>query len=106
MTKQYVEKRENCYYIVGSRLLLDCIVYAFLEGLSPESIVESFPTATLEEVYGALAFYLANRAEIDEYLAEGEREQEKFRQTSRADNPLLFRRLQQAKRSAELQKQK
>jgi uncharacterized protein (DUF433 family) len=44
------------------------VVYAFLEGLSPESIADSFDTLTLEEVYGALAFYLGHRDEIDAYL--------------------------------------
>lgn len=34
----------------------------------PESIMQSFPLLSLEQVYGAIAFYLANRAEIDVYL--------------------------------------
>jgi hypothetical protein len=48
---------------------LDAIAYAFQQGLSPQSIVQYFPLLTLEQVYGAIAFYLANRAEIDAYLA-------------------------------------
>ena len=51
---------------------LDSVVYAFLEGLSPESIVDSFDTLTLEEVYGALAFYLGHRDAIDAYLKRSE----------------------------------
>jgi uncharacterized protein (DUF433 family) len=43
-------------------------VYAFLEGLSPESILESFDTLTLEEVYGTLACNLGHREDIDAYL--------------------------------------
>jgi uncharacterized protein (DUF433 family) len=35
---------------------------------TPESIMESFDTLTLEEVYGALAFYLGHRDDIDAYL--------------------------------------
>ena len=106
MAKEYIEKREGGYYIVGKRVSLDSIVHVFLDGSSPESIVESFPSVTLEEVYGALAFYLANRPEIDAYLSEAEREYERMRLASRAENPLLYRRLEQAKRSAQLQKQK
>jgi uncharacterized protein (DUF433 family) len=56
------------YWIEGTRISLDLIVYAFQKGLSPESIVQSFPLLTLEQVYGAIAFYLANRIEIDGYL--------------------------------------
>jgi len=44
--------------------------------MSAESMVESYPTLTLEQVHGALAFYLANQKEIDRYLAEGQRDAE------------------------------
>ena len=73
MTKEYVEKREGAYRISGTRVSLDSVVYAFLRGAAPESIAQSFPALTLEEVYGAIAFYLAHQTEIDAYLQEGER---------------------------------
>jgi hypothetical protein len=60
----------------------------------------------LEQVHGSLAFYLANRVEIDAYLAKGEREAEKMREISRAENPLLYRRLEQARRELNAQKLK
>ena len=106
MAKDYIEKRDTGYYVIGSRVSLDSIVYAFLDGNSAEGIVESFPTLTLEQVHGSLAFYLANRAEIDPYLAASEREAEKMREISRAENPLLYRRLEQARRDLNAQKQK
>ncbi|MFB2893753.1 DUF433 domain-containing protein [Aerosakkonemataceae cyanobacterium BLCC-F50] len=92
-TKQYIEERENCYFIVGKRVSLDSIVYAFLAGQSPESIVQSFPVLTLEEVYGAITFYLANRTNIDNYLAEGEKLFETLREQSRESNSLLYQKL-------------
>ena len=64
----YVEKYDDTYRIKGSRVSLDSIIYAFQRGASAESIQRSFPTISLEEVYGAIAFYLANQQEIDEYL--------------------------------------
>lgn len=73
MARDYVEKREGGYYIVGSRVALESIVYEFLEGVSPETIVDDFPTLTLEQVYGAVAFFLGNRAELEHYLAETEK---------------------------------
>jgi uncharacterized protein (DUF433 family) len=106
MAKDYIEKRESGYYVIGSRVSLDSIAYAFLDGNSAEGIVESYPTLSLEQVHGSLAFYLANRAEIDAYLAQGEREAEKLREISRAENPLLYRRLEQARRDLNAQKQK
>ncbi|MBO1350195.1 MAG: DUF433 domain-containing protein [Hormoscilla sp. GUM202] len=71
--KQYIEEREGCYRIAGKRVSLVKIVYAFLAGQSPESIVQSFPVLTLEEVYGAIKLYLANRTVIDDYLSAGEK---------------------------------
>ncbi|WP_293104583.1 DUF433 domain-containing protein, partial [Moorena sp. SIO3I6] len=67
--KTYVEYRDKGYWIAGTRISLDSVVYTFRNGLSPESIVQSFPLLTLEQVYGAIAFYLANREQIDTYLA-------------------------------------
>ena len=65
----YVEQREDGYWVADTRVSLDSIVYAFLAGQTAESIAQSFPVLSLEQVYGAVAFYLANRAEIDAYLA-------------------------------------
>jgi len=80
--KQYVEKRDEGYWIANKRISLDSIIYAFRRGQSPESIRRSFPLLTLEEIYGAIAFYLANQTEIDEYLVREESEFEKMRQVS------------------------
>ena len=68
MTNEHIERREGCYYISGTRISLDSIVYAFREGCSPESIREDFDGLTLAAVYGAIAFYLDRQAEIDSYL--------------------------------------
>ena len=68
MSTEYVEHREGFYRVAGTRVSLDSIVYAFLSGQSAESIAQSFPVLTLEQVYGAITFYLANRETIDRYL--------------------------------------
>ncbi len=88
-TKQYIEEQEGCYRIVGKRVSLDSIIYAFLAGQSPESIVQSFPVVTLEEVYGSITFYLANRTAIDAYLSEGEQLFETLKQQARESNSSL-----------------
>lgn len=95
--KQYVEQRDGGFWIMGSRVSLDSVVYAFKSGLSPESIVQSFPLLTLEQVYGAIAFYLANRNEIDAYLAQEEASFDAMPQPLKTDNPLLYQKLMNAK---------
>ena len=94
---QYVEQYNGGYRITGTRISLDSVVYAFLRGSSPESIAQSFPTLTLEQVYGAITYYLSHRAEIDAYLAQEEIEFEKMRKEAREAYPLLYRKLEAAK---------
>jgi uncharacterized protein (DUF433 family) len=54
MNKVYVEERDGCYRIAGTRISLDSIVHAFHRGAAPETIRRSFPLLTLEEVYSNL----------------------------------------------------
>ena len=68
---EYVEQRDGGWRVRGSRVSLDSIVFAFRDGLSPEAIArECFPTLRLEQVYGAIAFYLAHRGELDSFFAD------------------------------------
>jgi len=90
----YIEQRDGGYWIRGTRVSLDSIVYRFLEGLSPDSIqIDCFPTLTLEQVYGAITYYLGHRANVDAYLQEADRAYEAFRQRVRAEYPDVHRRL-------------
>lgn len=80
---EYVEKRDGGYWIKGKRISLDSVVYAFRRGQSAESILHSFPLLTLEEIYGAITYYLANETEIDAYLISEDIEFEKMLQKAR-----------------------
>lgn len=82
------------YRVAGTRVSLDSVVYSWLSGYSPEGIVESFPSLKLEQVHGALAYYLANREEIDEYLRQSEIEFEQLRQKLRVLNEPLYQKLE------------
>jgi uncharacterized protein (DUF433 family) len=95
--KSYVEYRNDTYRVEGTRISLDSIVYAFQKGLSPESIVQSFPLLTLEQVYGAIAFYLAHRAEINAYLAAEEIAFDAMPQPLQTTDPALYSKLRAAK---------
>jgi len=96
-TKEYVRQIEGVYRIAGTRVSLDSLVHLFREGVSAESMVESYPAVTLEQVHGALAFYLANRSEIDGYLLEGQRVAEQENELSRQNNAELIARLRRAR---------
>jgi uncharacterized protein (DUF433 family) len=98
MTEEYVEQHDGGYWIKGTRISLDSIVYAFLAGQTPESIVQSFPTLTLRQVYGAITFYLENRELIDAYLAQGEQLFQAARKASREADPAFYQKLEEARR--------
>ncbi len=85
MAKEYVEQRNGGYYIGETRVSLDSVVYAFLRGESTEDIADSFPALSLEQVFGAVAFYLANRDLIDCYLQKERAEFARAREEARPD---------------------
>jgi uncharacterized protein (DUF433 family) len=98
MIKQYVEQRDGGYWVVGSRVSLDSVVCAFLSGQSAESIAQSFPVLSLEQVYGAIAFYLSNRTDIDAYLVQAKAEFAEMRQAARDADPMFYQKLADALR--------
>jgi uncharacterized protein (DUF433 family) len=102
MPKEYVNFSEGVYRVADTRVSLDSLVYLFREGMSVESMVESYTVLTLEQVHGALAFYLANQKEIDAYLAEGQRAAEVQHKQSRQTNAELIAKLQRARNASQI----
>jgi uncharacterized protein (DUF433 family) len=66
----YVEDRDGVLYVRGSRVPLESLVWPWRDGHSAEEIQDAFATLTLAEVYGAVAYYLDHREEVDRQLAE------------------------------------
>ncbi len=98
MNKAYVEWRDEGYWIANSRVSLDTIVYAFLDGQSSEAIAQSLPVLTLEQVYGAIAFYLAHQPEVETYLEQSKTDFETKRTASRKSDPMFYQKLADARR--------
>jgi uncharacterized protein (DUF433 family) len=93
----YIDERDGALRIAGTRVSLASVVIGFQDGESPEQIVKSFPTLTLAQVYGAIAYYLENEKRINEYLSAVEREFERSVPPLSQSNPELFARLQAAR---------
>lgn len=102
MEKTYIDQHDGGYWIAGSRISLDSIVYQFKDGAAPENIQRSFSTLNLEQVYGAITYYLAHRETIDAYLVESEIQFEADAKSRReqlaAEAPDLYRRIMEAKK--------
>lgn len=63
----------------NSRVLLELVIRTFEHGATPETIVQQYPTCTLSEIYGVIAYYLRHRQEVDAYLATRERQADEVR---------------------------
>ncbi len=100
MHSEYIEQRNGGYYVAGTRVSLDSVVYSFNDGQSPEVIQEDFPSMKRSQIYGAIAYYLDHQAEIDNYLKDTEREFERCGIPMSEANPSLWERIQKAKATA------
>jgi len=66
--------------IVGTGVTVQRIVGWYKLGLSPEEIAEAFGHLTLAQVHAALAYYHANREEIESAIAADEAEADRLAQ--------------------------
>ncbi len=70
----------------ASRVTLDTVVAAFREGMTPEGIVEQYPSLRLAEVYSVIGYVLNHREEIETYL----RDRQRVAETVRRENEARF----------------
>src|SRR5438105_2611464 len=54
--------------IGATRVTLDTVVAAYREGMTPESIVEQYPTLRLADVYSVIGYILSHSDEVEAYL--------------------------------------
>lgn len=54
--------------IKGTRVGIEHLLSAYLSGAQPEEIAIEFPTVTLEQVHGVLAWFLGHRQDAEAYL--------------------------------------
>ena len=95
MDNNYVSVEGDSYRIIGTRVSLDSVVYDYLGGLSPESIADNFDTLSLEQVYGAITFYLSHRNEVERHLMQNRAKFDALRAKARESHPLLYRKLEE-----------
>jgi uncharacterized protein (DUF433 family) len=98
VAKDYVERREGSFYLAGSRVPLAHVVYEFQNGAAPEAIRLAYPTLSLEQVYGAIVFYLANKEEVERDMLERRRIED---EVSAAQPPLPAKLRQKLERARE-----
>lgn len=65
--------------IGSTRVSLDSVIHAFMQGYSPEEIAIDFDSLTLGEVYSAINYYLQHKSQVENYLAERSIQDEQLR---------------------------
>ena len=70
MAGNFIEHRDSGYYLAGSRVPIDRIVREYRDGEQPEAIRSHYPTLSLEQVNGAIAFYLSHKDDVEQVMDE------------------------------------
>ena len=66
--------------VAKTRVTLDTVVTAFLEGCTSEEIGEQYPSLELSDIYLVIGYYLRHREEVNTYLAERQRQADTIQQ--------------------------
>ena len=72
------EDSKGVLKIRGTRITLDTIIYAFLDGATAEEIVQQYPSLNLSDIYYILGYYLSNQLEVEYYLQRRKQERLKL----------------------------
>jgi uncharacterized protein (DUF433 family) len=54
--------------VANTRITLDSIILAFLDGATAEEIAAQYPSLALADIYAVITYYLHRRQEVDAYL--------------------------------------
>lgn len=85
MARECIERRETGFYIAGSRVPIDRIVWEYRNGEEPETIHSHYPTLSLEQVNRAIAFYQDHKEEVERTMDERRRAEDAY--TAANPNP-------------------
>jgi uncharacterized protein (DUF433 family) len=57
--------------IRGTRIGIESVLYEYIHrGQTPEAILKSFPSLTLDKIYATILYYLCNKQTIEAYMTE------------------------------------
>jgi uncharacterized protein (DUF433 family) len=70
-----------------TRVTLETVIEAFKRGDSPAAIHDAYESLPLDDIYSVITYYLWNRAEVEDYLAEQSQKAAEARLDAEARNP-------------------
>ncbi|MGB3207302.1 MAG: DUF433 domain-containing protein [Crinalium sp.] len=90
--------------IKGHRIGIDDVIDYYLQGFTPEQILEDLPSLNLEKIHATITYYLHNRVVIDAYMLRLTRWREQRYQEAMANPSLMMQRLKAIKVQREQEK--
>ena len=79
LTARLRVEQDGTVRVGNTRVTLDVLLGAYKLGRSPKAIVKIYPTLDIADVYAAIAYYLQNEVEVEEYLRVRESEAQEIR---------------------------
>jgi uncharacterized protein (DUF433 family) len=73
--------------VSDTRVTLDTLIAFYQQGETAEALHEGFPTVPLSDIHAVISYYLANRDEVDTYLAARREAAEALRNTWASEKP-------------------
>ena len=71
----------------NTRVTLESVVVAYLEGATAEEIAQQYPSLELADIYAVIGYYLRRRSEVEDYLQLRRRQAEEVRKQNEARFP-------------------
>lgn len=62
------EDAEGVIRVGGTRVTLDTVLTAYMQGSTPEQIAQDYSSLNVADIYAAIAYYLRHRQEVEAYL--------------------------------------
>jgi len=78
MDRDFIERRDAGFYLIGSRVPIDRVVWEYRNGEDPETIQSHYSTLSLEQVNGAITFYLNHKDEVEQVMEERKRQEDTY----------------------------
>jgi uncharacterized protein (DUF433 family) len=88
----------------GHRIGIEDVIKYYLDGYTPEQILQELPTLNLEKIYAVITYYLQNRSLLDAYLLRLGKQREQHYQEFITHPSPLRQRLQAVKQQREQEK--
>ncbi len=65
-----MQDADGVFRVGGTRVRSDTVIGAYQNGATPEQIADKYPALTVPDIYGAIAYCLRHREEVEGYLTE------------------------------------